>query len=87
VAKLEDRLSFASSVATMDQLVRNMVKFVGLNVSQTIKLVTYNPAKMQGLDDKIGILTKNKKADITVFDDDINIKLTLVDGKILYNSL
>jgi N-acetylglucosamine-6-phosphate deacetylase len=87
VAKLEDRLSFASSVATMDQLVRNMVKFVGLNVSQAVKLVTYNPAKMQGLDNKIGILTKNKKADITVFDDDINIKLTLVDGKILYNSL
>jgi N-acetylglucosamine-6-phosphate deacetylase len=87
VAKLEDRLSFAGSVSTMDQLVRNIVKFVGLNVSQAVKLVTYNPAKMQGLDDKIGILTKNKKADITVFDNDINIKLTLVDGKILYNSL
>lgn len=87
VAKLEDRLFFAGSVATMDQLIRNMVKFVGLNVCNAVKLATYNPAKMQGLDDKIGILTKNKKADITVFDDDINIKLTLVDGKILYNSL
>ena len=87
VAKLLDRSSFASSVSTMDQLVRNMLKFVGLNVCQAVKLVTYNPAKMQGLDDKIGMLTKNKKADITVFDNDINIKITLVDGKILYNSL
>ena len=50
-------------------------------------MVTYNPAKMQGLDDEIGILAKNKKADIIVFDDDINIKLTLADGEILYNSL
>jgi len=87
VAKLTDRSSFASSVSTMDQLVRNMIKFVGLNVCQAVKLVTYNPAKMQGIDDKIGILTKDKKADITVFDNNINIKLTLVDGKILYKSL
>jgi N-acetylglucosamine-6-phosphate deacetylase len=87
VGKLIDRLSFASSVATMDQLVRNMIEFVDLNVRQAVKLVTYNPAKMQGLDDKIGILAKGKKADITVFDNNINIKLTLVDGKILYKSL
>jgi len=87
VAKLTDRSSFASSVSTMDQLVRNMIKFVDLNVRQAVKLVTYNPAKIQGIDNKIGILAKNKKADITVFDNDINIKLTLVDGKILYNSL
>ncbi len=87
VAKLLDRNSFASSVSTMDQLVRNMLKFVGLNICQAVKLVTYNPAKMQGLDDEIGMLAKNKKADITVFDRNINIKITLVDGKILYNSL
>lgn len=87
VAKLRDRSSFASSVATMDQLVRNMLKFVGLNICQVVKLVTYNPAKMQGLDDDIGILAKNKKADITVFDQNINIKMTLVNGEILYKSL
>jgi N-acetylglucosamine-6-phosphate deacetylase len=86
VAKLSDRNSFASSVSTMDQLVRNMLKFVGLNVCQAVKLVTYNPAKMQGLDDEIGILAKNKKADITVFDRNINIKMTLVNGEVLYNS-
>jgi len=86
VAKLTDRLSFAGSVSTMDQLVRNMIKFVGLNVCQAVKLVTYNPAKMQGLDDKIGILAENKKADIAVFDSNIDIKMTIVDGKILYES-
>jgi len=86
VAKLTDRSAFAGSVSTMDQLVRNMVKFVGLNVSQAVKLVTYNPAKMQGLDDKIGILAENKKADIAVFNNNIDIKITIVDGKILYES-
>jgi len=87
VAKLTDRSVFASSVSTMDRLVRNMVKFVDLNVRQAVKLVTYNPAKIQGLEDKIGILAENKKADITVFNSNIDIKMTIVDGKILYESL
>lgn len=87
VAKLTDRSSFAGSVSTMDRLVRNMVKFVGLNISQAVELATYNPAKIQGLDASIGILAENKKADIAVFNSNIDIKMTIVDGKILYESL
>ena len=86
VAKLTDRSVFASSVSTMDRLVRNMIKFVDLNIRQAVQLVTYNPAKIQELEDKIGILAENKKADIAVFDTNIDIKMTIVDGKILYES-
>jgi N-acetylglucosamine-6-phosphate deacetylase len=86
VAKLTDRSSFASSVSTMDRLVRNMINFVDLNVRQAVQLVTFNAAKIQRLDDRIGILAENKKADITVFDDKINIKMTIIDGNILYES-
>lgn len=86
VAKLTDRSAFASSVSTMDRMIKNMIKFVGLNVCQAVQLVTYNPAKIQGLEDKIGILAENKKADIAVFDSNIDIKMTIVDGKVLYKS-
>ena len=41
VAKLKDRTAFAGSVATMDQSVRNMVKYVGLSISDAVKL-SYN---------------------------------------------
>jgi N-acetylglucosamine-6-phosphate deacetylase len=84
VAKLADRSAFASSVATMDQLVRNMVKFVGLSISDAVKLVTINPARMQGLEHELGMIAEGMRADLTVFDDNIKIKLTMVDGKILY---
>lgn len=87
VAKLTDHSAFASSVATMDQLVRNMVKFVGLNISDAVKLATINPAKMQGLDRELGVIAKGMKADLIVFDDDINIKLTIVEGKIKYSKI
>lgn len=84
VAKLTDRSAFASSVATMDQLVRNMVEFVGLSVADAVRLVTYNPAKMQGLEGEIGIIAGGKKADLTVFNKEINIELTMVEGKVVY---
>ncbi len=87
VAKLTDRSSFASSVSTMDKLVKNMINYCDLNIRQAIQLVTYNAAHIQHWEDKIGILAENKKADIIVFDSNINIKITLVDGVLLYNNL
>lgn len=87
VAKLTDRQSFASSVSTMDKLIRNMVNYCDLNIRQAVQLVTYNAAKIQHLEDEIGILAEHKKADLTVFDSDINIKMTIVNGRILYKSL
>lgn len=84
VAKLMDRSAFASSVATMDQLVRNMVQFCGLSVSDAVRLVTVNPARMQGLDREMGAIATGLKANLTVFDENINIQLTLVEGEILY---
>lgn len=86
VAKLSDRSVFASSVSTMDKLVRNVIRFCDLNVRQAVQLATYNAAKIQDLEGEIGILAENKRADITVFDADINIKMTVVDGKVLYES-
>ena len=86
VAKLTDRKVFASSVATMDILVKNMVNFVDLSIREAIKLVTYNAAKIQGIDNEVGVLAKNKRADLTVFDNSIDIKMTIVNGKIRYNA-
>lgn len=84
VAKLTDRSAFASSVATMDQLVRNMVRFTGLSVLDTVKLVTGNPARMQRIDHETGSIAKGLRADLVAFDQDIEIKLTMVGGKIVY---
>lgn len=84
VAKLVDRSAFASSVATMNQMVRNMTELIGLSLQDAIKLVTFNPALMQRVDGDIGIITKGKKADLVVFDDSIEIAMTIIDGKIVY---
>ncbi len=86
VAKLPDRSAFAGSVATTDQLVRNMINLAEVPLTDAIKMMTATPAKIMGVDDKKGSLVEGKDADIVLFDEQINILYTIVGGKVIYNS-
>lgn len=87
VAKLTDLSAFASSVSTMDKLIKNMIRHCDLSIREAVQLVTYNAAKIQHLENEIGILAENKKADIVVFDNNVNIKMTIVNGKIAHSTI
>jgi N-acetylglucosamine-6-phosphate deacetylase len=80
IAKLPDRSSFASSVATSDRLVRVMVQKAGLSVAQAVSMVTQNPAKINRLSGK-GTLEPGKDADLVLFDDDIQVRDVYVKGR------
>lgn len=73
VAMLADRTSFAGSIATADRLVRNAYKNIGLPIHETVNMVSLNTARHLGLGDTIGSIEVSKKADIVVFNEDINI--------------
>lgn len=85
VAKLMDRTAFAGSVATPDRLVRTMVGLTESTLPEAIKMITENPAKAMHIQNEYGFLEVGRAADITVFDENIDIKMTLVDGKTVYN--
>ena len=84
VAKLPDRSSFAGSVATADRLVRNMVNMAGVSLEQAIKMITETPARILQMENIIGSIRKGYAADIVLFDENINIQYTIVDGEIIY---
>jgi N-acetylglucosamine-6-phosphate deacetylase len=84
VAKLTDRSAFAGSVATMDRLVRNMVSLADATIVDAVKMASLTPATIMGLQNAKGSLTAGKDADIVIFDDDINVQLTMVKGKNIY---
>ena len=84
VAKLMDRTSFAGSVATADRLVRTMVNIAGCPIHVAVKMLTENPARVMGISDKKGSLRVGMDADVVIFDQDINIKNTIISGKIVY---
>lgn len=85
VAKLPDRTSFAGSVATADRLVRTMINIAGVSLPDAIRMITATPARILGIENKKGDLAAGKDADIVIFDDDINIATTIVNGQIVYN--
>ncbi len=82
-AKLEDN-TLAGSVLNLNNAVYNVYKHTDYSIPQLIQLVTLNPAKVLGLDSIKGSLDIGKDADITVFDEEINIAMTIGKGKILY---
>jgi N-acetylglucosamine-6-phosphate deacetylase len=86
VAKLPDRTSFAGSVATADRLVRTMVKMADVPLADAVRMITSTPARIMNVADKKGSLVAGKDADIVLFDDEINIKMTMINGKVVYES-
>ncbi|MBR5515275.1 MAG: N-acetylglucosamine-6-phosphate deacetylase [Clostridia bacterium] len=86
VAKLMDRTAFAGSVATTDRLVRTMVNMAGVPIEKAARMITENPCVAMKIDGEYGFLEEGRAADITVFDEDINIKYTMVDGEMVYEA-
>ncbi len=84
VAKLPDRSSFAGSVATADRLVRTMIHMANVPLLDAVCMITSTPARIMKIENRKGSLVKGKDADIIIFDDDINIKMTMINGKVVY---
>lgn len=87
VAKLPDRSAFAGSVATADRLVRTMVQVAGVPLPDAVKMMTATPAQIIGVNDRKGRIEIGLDADLVLFDKEIDIKMTIVNGRIVYNSI
>ena len=87
VAKLPDRSAFAGSVATADRLVRTMIQVAEVPLVDAIKMMTETPAKIIGIDRDKGKISIGMDADLVLFDKNINIKMTIVNGSVVYNDL
>ena len=86
VVRLEDGC-LAGSIMTMDKAISNFINHTETSLKDTIRMATYNPAVAIGMSNKKGEIKSGMDADITVFSDDLDIKLTIVEGKIEYSKL
>ncbi len=84
VAKLPDRSAFAGSVATTNRLVHNMVTMAGVPLPEAVKMATTTPAKIMKIENKKGTLAAGMDADIVIFDDSVNVDITIVKGRVVY---
>lgn len=85
VAKLPDRSSFAGSVATADRLVRNMIKMADVPLTEAVRMASTTPARIMGVDSRKGSLAKGKDADIVLFNENIDVSYTIINGEIIFS--
>jgi N-acetylglucosamine-6-phosphate deacetylase len=86
VAFMPDKTSFGGSIATADRLVRTMVRMAEVPLAEAVKMMTYTPARVMGVDKEKGSLAAGKDADLVAFDDNIEVGLVMVRGEVVLQS-
>ncbi|MHB9025546.1 MAG: N-acetylglucosamine-6-phosphate deacetylase [Armatimonadota bacterium] len=82
VAKLPDG-TIAGSITTMDRIVRFLVDKVGWELNEALTMASTTPADALGLD-ITGRLAIGAAADLTILSPELEVRMTLVDGKVVY---
>ena len=81
VAKLSDRSCFAGSIATGIRLVKTLATLAEENMVSVFKTVSYNPARIIGMEKEIGSLEEGKYADFIIFDDEYKLDSVYISGE------
>ena len=84
-ARLADG-TLAGSTATMDQCLRNMAGISGVSLAQAARMATANPARVLGMDSRLGALLPGRQADITLLSPDLQVRMTIKDGRIIFKA-
>jgi N-acetylglucosamine-6-phosphate deacetylase len=79
--------TIAGSAAVLNRCVENVNKKVGVALAEAIKMATLNPARVIGASATLGGLQTGKQGNLTVVDQDLNVRLTMVKGDIVLDRL
>ncbi len=78
--------SLAGSTLRLIDAIRNMKKYLNVSLIDAVNMASLVPAMIAGVDHTQGSIEPGKKANFTVIDDDFNVVMTIVDGKIIYSN-
>ena len=70
----------------MDTGVRNVYHGLNYPLEAAVRMASISPAKIVGIDHYTGSLEVGKSADIAIFDDEINVKETIVAGTTVFKA-
>ena len=81
-ARLADG-TLAGSTLTLDQAVRNMVRYCAVPVGEAIAMASETPSKVIGVADRKGKLQVGYDADFLILDNELNVQATYIGGRIV----
>ena len=68
----------------MNDAVRNFARNTRAPIERVVEMVTRTPAEELGIYEETGSLEEKKRADLTLFDEDLHIAATIVGGHLAY---
>jgi len=72
----------AGSVLTMDQALRNVMRFANVQLRDALKMATLNPARRLGLGEEIGQIAPGCRADLVALTPEGKVVHTILGGEI-----
>ena len=76
--------TLAGSGLTLDQALRNAIKFLGIDIVAASKLLSYNPASVLHMEKTKGLLAEGYDADFVVLNSDLEVTSTWINGEEYY---
>jgi len=74
------------SVRTLKDGFKNLLS-IGIPLADISRMISGNPARLNGLFEETGSIEEGKLADLTVTDDEGNIFMTIINGEIEFNGM
>ncbi|MGB7514388.1 MAG: N-acetylglucosamine-6-phosphate deacetylase [Candidatus Acidiferrum sp.] len=71
--------NLAGSTLTLDRALRNIVK-LGASVGDALRMLTFNPAKLLGIEHKKGVLSANADADVVLLNEALEVTQVFTRG-------
>lgn len=82
-ARIPDGTALASSVFAMNEMVRTFRDLTGCPLWQAVRMASLTPAEIIGQSRNLGSLARGKTADILVFDQQVEIRHVVLNGRLL----
>lgn len=87
VAHLSDGSALAGSITNCEQMLRFVRKNSDIPLHNIVEMLSLSPAKLMKINQETGSLEIGKRADIVIFDEEINISFVMANGLVIHNSL
>lgn len=78
--------TLVGSILTLNNAVKNLMVLCGATLYEAINTVSLNPSSYLGLENEIGQIKIGNFADILIFDENIKISKTFINGKLIYST-
>ena len=73
----------AGSSLTLESAIRKMMESTDCGLTDVFRMVTYNPARLLGINKHKGSLYPGKDADLVVLTTDLEVVMTMVEGEVI----